>query len=310
MILALFQLAAAMVMAGGNVVLGKILAQALPVTLILFLRCLLAVAVLLPFAWRGLGWPRPRVLLNLALQAGLGMLGYNIALLAGLRRTGALEAGLVLATLPAVVAVGAVLLLGERLALRRWLAVALAVGGMAVLMARGNGAAGGSLAGDALVFAAVCGEAGYMLLSKRNAAHIGVVPAALWMQAFSVVLLAPVALPELTAHAAALAGWRLSGLLALHSLTASVLAVLLWYAGMRRAPANLAGVFTVLLPATAAVLAVLVLGEAFTAPLAVGFAAMLGSILLATWPGRGRPRGRPGGRMPPPSREGAPDQVR
>jgi drug/metabolite transporter (DMT)-like permease len=287
MLLALFQLAASMVLVGGNVVVGKLLTQALPVSLILFLRCLLAVVVLAPFAWRGLRWPRLAVLLNLVAQAALGTLGYNIAVLAGLRRTGALEAGLVLSTMPAVVAVGAALLLGERLAIRRWLAVLLAVGGMGALTLRGGGT-GGSLAGDALVFLAVCGEAGYMLLAKRNATYIGVVPAAFWMQLSSAVLLAPLALPELASHAAALADWRLSGLLVLHSLTASVLAILLWYSGMQRAPANLAGVFTVLLPATAAVLAVLVLGEAFTPALAAGFTLMLASILLATWPGRRR----------------------
>lgn len=287
MALALFQLAAAMVMVGANVVVGKLLAQALPVSLILFLRCLLAVLVLAPFAWRGLRWPRPSVLLNLVAQAGLGTLGYNIALLAGLRRTGALEAGLVLSTMPAVVALGAALLLGERLAGRRWLAVLLAVAGMAALTLR-NGTAGGSLSGDALVFLAVCGEAGYMLLAKHNATHIGVIPAAFWMQASSAVLLAPLALPDLASHAATLANWHLSGLLALHSLTASVLAVVLWYAGMQRAPVNLAGVFTVLLPATAAILAIALLGETLTTPLAAGFALMLGSILLATWPGRAR----------------------
>lgn len=293
MILALCQLAAAMIMVGANVVIGKLLGQALPVTLILFLRCVLAVLVLAPFAWRGLRLPRAGVLLNLVAQAALGTLGYNIALLAGLRRTGALEAGLVLATMPAVVALGAAALLGERLSGRRWLAVLLAVGGMAALTLREaggryGGALGGGLAGDALVFLAVCGEAGYMLLAKHNATQIGVIPAAFWMQAASAVLLAPLALPALAGHEAALADWHLSGLLALHSVTASVLAVVLWYAGMQRAPANLAGVFTVLLPATAAVLAVLWLGERFTLALAAGFALMLGSILLATWPGRHR----------------------
>ena len=62
----------------------------------------------------------------------------------------------------------------------------------------------------------------------------------------------------------ALAAPRLAGLLVFHSLTASVLCLLLWYAGLRRVPAGVAGVFTALLPASAAVVAVAVLGEAFT----------------------------------------------
>jgi drug/metabolite transporter (DMT)-like permease len=55
-----------------------------------------------------------------------------------------------------------------------------------------------------------------------------------------------------------------------------------------------AGVFSAFLPATAAVLAVLVLGEAFTAGHGAGFVLMLGSILLATWPARSGRGGRQG----------------
>jgi drug/metabolite transporter (DMT)-like permease len=98
-------------------------------------------------------------------------------------------------------------------------------------------------------------------------------------------MLLPLALPGIGA-AAALAEPRLAGLLVFHSLTASVLCLLLWYAGLRRVPAGVAGVFTGFLPATAAVVAVAALGEAFSAVHAVGFVLMGGSLLLATWPGR------------------------
>jgi drug/metabolite transporter (DMT)-like permease len=288
MALALAQLAASMILTGANVVVGKLLAAALPVPLVLFLRCLIACAVLAPLAavTRPRARPTPAAALNLVLQATLGTVAYNIALLAGLRRTGALEAGLVLASMPAVVALGAALLLGERLSPRRAIAAGIAaVGMMALAMGRGGGAPG-TLGGDALVFVAVLGEAAYMLLAKRNAVRIGVVPAALWMQVASVILLAPLALPDLAGHIGALAAPRLLALLIFHAVTASVLSVLLWYGGMRRAPAHVAGIFGILLPATAAVLAIVVLGETLSAPLAAGFVLMAASILLATWPGR------------------------
>jgi drug/metabolite transporter (DMT)-like permease len=57
---------------------------------------------------------------------------------------------------------------------------------------------------------------------------------------------------------------------------------------MRRVPAGLAGIFTAFLPATAALVAVLLLGEPFTTVHAAGFALLTGSLLLATWPGRRR----------------------
>lgn len=292
MIAAAGQLAAAMALTGLNVPVGKILAAELPVAVIVFLRCLVAVAVLLPLArWLEPGTPRPRgsLAINLAGQAALGTALYNAALLAGLARTSALEAGLVLAALPSVVALGAWALLREHLAGRQWAAVALAGVGIFALNLAGStgGEEGGSLAGNALVLLAVCGEAAYALLSKRSAGATGVFTATLWMQGFSLAILAPVAVPQLLARlpGGLAAAWVLA-LVAFHGLTASVLHLVLWYSGMRRVPAGLAGVFSIFLPATAAVASIALLGEQPGLGHAVGFAVMIASVLLATWPRR------------------------
>jgi drug/metabolite transporter (DMT)-like permease len=287
-ILAYSQLALSMALVGANVAVAKLLADSLPVALILGLRCALAVVVLWPLARAMDGSLRasPRVLWNLALQAAFGTLLYNIALLAGLRLTTALEAGLILATLPAVVAMGGAIWLREKLPARQWAAVALAAFGMgALVLARVAADGHGSALGNLLVFAGVCGEAMYVLLARRIAGQVPVVTASFWMQLFSLLLLLPLCLPVL-AGMSALGSPAVAGLLVFHSLTTSVLCLLLWYAGMKRAEAGIAGVFTVFLPATAAAVAVGVLGEPFTAVHAAGFVLLLGSLLLATWPRR------------------------
>ena len=286
------QLAGSMALVGVNVGVAKVLADALPIAMVAGLRCIVAVAVLLPLALRRDGAVRPGqgVLANLFWQALFGTVLYNAALLSGLRLTGALEGGMVLATLPAVVAIGAALWLRERLSSRAWAAAALAAGGIAaVTLARaGPGdAAGGSPPGVALVFAAVCGEAAYALLTRRVAGRVPVLTASLWMQGFSALLLLPFWLPAAPA-AAALLDPCLAALLVFHALTSSVLALLLWYAGVRRVPAATAGVFTAFLPAAAAVTAVLFLGERFTWVHAAGLALLGGSVALAAWPGRTR----------------------
>lgn len=297
MLTAYAQLAGSMILTGVNVGVAKTLAGALPIAMILGLRCLLAVAVLLPLSlWRdGPRLPPRGALLNLFWQALLGTVLYNAALLLGLRLTTALEGGLMLAAIPAVVALGAALLLRERLTPRGWAAALLAAGGIgAVTLARsgGGGSGGGSLAGNALVLLAVCGEAAYALLSKRLAGRMPVLSASLWMQVFSALLLLPAWLPSATpwpgaaGAAGALADPLLAGLLVFHGLTASVFSLLLWYSGLRRAPAGLAGVFMAFLPASAAVTAVLFLGEPMTTAHLAGFALMLASLLLATWPAR------------------------
>lgn len=287
MLAAYAQLAGSMILTGANVAVAKVLAAALPVPLILGLRCLIACAVLLPLAlWRD-GVPRARgaVLWNLLLQAATGTVLYNAALLAGLRHTTALEGGLVLATMPAVVALGSALWLRERVPPRGWAAVVLAAGGMAaIVLARGGGGEGSAL-GNALVFLGVCGEAAYVLLAKRAAGALPLLTASLWMQGFSAALILPAWLPEAGATTL-LADPFLLLLLVLHALTASVFSLLLWYGGLRRATAGTAGVLTAFLPATAAVTAILFLGEVPTLAHALGFALLLASILLATWPER------------------------
>jgi drug/metabolite transporter (DMT)-like permease len=289
LILAYAQLAAAMALVGANVGVAKLLAEQLPIAMIACLRCLIAVAILWPLARMLEGCvrvtaPQKR---NLFLQALFGTAIYNAGLLAGLRWTSALEGGLVLATLPAVVALGSFLWLRERLLPRQWVAAGLAGLGMAAItLARlGGGGDGSSALGNLLVFVGVCGEAIYVLLAKRIAGQVPVFTASLWMQAFSAAVLLPFTLPQWRA-AAALADPNLFALLLFHSVTASVLCLLLWFQGLKRVSAGVAGVFTAFLPASAAVTAVLFLGESFGAIHVAGFGLMMASVLLAAWPRR------------------------
>jgi drug/metabolite transporter (DMT)-like permease len=285
-ILAYAQLALSMALVGANVGVAKLLAEDLPPAMILGLRCLLAVIVLYPIAramegrlviGRQAAW-------NTALQAAFGTLLYNLALLAGLRLTTALEAGLILATLPAVIALGGALWLQERLAARHWAAVTLAAFGMmALVVARRGAEGGGSALGNLLVFVGVCGEAMYVLLARRIANRVPVVTQSFFMQLFSLLLLLPLCLPVLGA-VTALAAPAVSALVVFHSLTSSVLCLLLWYAGLKGVPAGIAGVFSAFLPASAAAVAILFLGERPGLIHAGGFALLMASLLLATWP--------------------------
>ncbi|MEN9498825.1 MAG: hypothetical protein RIS83_644 [Pseudomonadota bacterium] len=286
--IAYLQLALSMALVGANVAVAKLLAEALPIPMIAFLRCVLAVLLLWPLArlLESAARLEGPVLQNLAWQALFGTVIYNAGLLAGLRLTSALEGGLVLASLPAVVALGSAFWLRERLTRPQWIAVGLAAFGMAAMtMARSSGEAAGSVVGNALIFGGIIGEALYVLLARRIAGRIGVITASLWMQIFSAVMLAPFALPDM-ASITALMDPRLAALLVFHSVTASVLCLLLWYAGLQRVGAGVAGIFTAFLPATAALVAVVILRESFTTIHAIGFALMMLSVLIATWPKR------------------------
>jgi drug/metabolite transporter (DMT)-like permease len=75
-------------------------------------------------------------------------------------------------------------------------------------------------------------------------------------------------------------------LLLYYALAASVWSVWLWMRGLRHVPAPRAGVFSVLLPITAAMVGVLGLGEPFGLRHTLAFALALAGLLLAVWPAR------------------------
>jgi drug/metabolite transporter (DMT)-like permease len=62
--------------------------------------------------------------------------------------------------------------------------------------------------------------------------------------------------------------------------------VWLWMTGLKHVPASSAGVFTVFLPISAALVGVFFLGERFSSEQLVAFGLALAGVVLATWPSR------------------------
>ena len=76
------------------------------------------------------------------------------------------------------------------------------------------------------------------------------------------------------------------GLLVFYALAACMWTVWLWMTGLKSVPAAQAGVFTVLLPISAALVGVLALGEQLDGMQLLAFAIALAGVLLATLPSR------------------------
>jgi drug/metabolite transporter (DMT)-like permease len=79
------------------------------------------------------------------------------------------------------------------------------------------------------------------------------------------------------------ASWAL---LVFYAFAASTVSVWLWMTGLKHVPASSAGIFTVLLPISAAAVGVLLLGERFSALQVGAFALAMAGVVLATWPSR------------------------
>jgi len=279
-------LAASMALVGSYVGLSKLLVGAFPVFLLAGLRFAIAAAAM-PHWLRRQAGEAPlsrgdRVLLFW--ESFLGNFLFSICMLSGIARSTALAAGVIMAALPAVVAVLSRVFLGERIAPRVAAGIACAVAGIALVSLAREGPGGtGTLLGNALLFGAVVCEASYVVIGKRLAAQVSARRISALVNAWGLALVAPFALWQalnFDFHAVAAPMWVL---LLFYSIAASVVTVWLWMTGLRHVPASSAGVFTVLLPVAAAAVGVLFLGERVTPAQGAAFALALAGVLLATW---------------------------
>jgi drug/metabolite transporter (DMT)-like permease len=284
-------LAASMALVGSYVALSKPLVAAIPLFALAFLRFGIAALAMLPWTLsRADEAPltrRERLLLFA--MSFLGNFLFSICMLAGVSLSTATAAGVIMATLPAAVAAGSRLFLGEHLSGRALTAIATAVIGIVLLQfARpsDDAAHSATLLGNLLLFGAVLCEASYVIIGKRLARARSPLRVSALINLWGLALMTPFGLWQLARFDL---GQLTPGswlLLVFYALAASLFAVWLWMSGLRHVPANHAGVFTVALPVSATLIGVLALGEAFTLMHAVALLlASAGVLLIAS----GRP---------------------
>jgi drug/metabolite transporter (DMT)-like permease len=291
-LLAYASLVASMTLVGCYVGLSRLLVLAFPVFLLAWLRFGIAAVAMLHWVKRsGSETPltrRDRWLLFW--ESFLGNFLFSISMLFGVQATSALAAGVVMAAIPAAVAILSRLFLGERIAPRVQGAIACAAAGIALLALvkapAGAGAAPAPWWGYALLLVAVVCEACYVVIGKRLTGNVSPRRISALINLWGLALVTPLGLWQALRfdfQAVRLPTW---GLLVFYALAASVVTVWLWMQGLRHVPAPQAGVFSVMLPVSAALVGVLFLGEAFGGGHLAAFALALAGLLLATWPGR------------------------
>jgi drug/metabolite transporter (DMT)-like permease len=286
--LAFALLAGSMTLVGTYVALSKPLTAVLPVFLLAFLRFGIAAVAMLPWSFRARGeppltWSEHRLFFVMSF---FGNFLFSLCMLTGVSLTTATAAGVIMATLPAVVALLSWAVLRERLSRRVIVAVTLAVGGIALLqLARPPSEAtrGATLLGNLLMLGAVVCEAIYVIVAKRLSATRTPLRVSALVNLWGLALIAPFGLVQLMRFDLGTLAAPTWGLLVFYALAASLFAVWMWVAGLKHVPASQAGVFTVALPVAATLVGTLVLGESFTAVHAVALLlASAGVVLIAT----------------------------
>ena len=283
-------LAGSMALVGSYVGLSKWLVAVLPVFLLAWLRFGIAAVAMLGWLKRAPGEAplsrHDRWLLFW--ESFLGNFLFSICMLFGVAATSAVAAGVVMAGIPAAVAVLSWWGLGERIRPRVAWGIACAVAGMALLAASRSGDATGTPAaplspwGLALLFGAVLCEASYVVIGKKLTGNVSPRRISALINLWGLVLVTPLGLWQALSFNFAAVTPAIWGLLVFYALAASMVTVWLWMRGLQRVPAPQAGVFTGLLPLSAAAIGVLVLGEPFSSGHAVALGLALLGLLLAT----------------------------
>lgn len=286
-------LALSMSLVGSYVALSKPLAVVFPVFLLAWLRFGIGGLAMLrwlkkPPAEQPLSWQTKKLVF---LESFLGNFMFTICMITGVSMTSAVSAGVIMATIPAVIALMSWIFLKERIGARIWAAVACGALGIGLLaLAKPSHAAGdgrqAAWLGNLLVFAAVLCEASYAVIGKKLTAVMSPKRISAVINLWGFALMTPLGLYAAIGFDFARVGTGMWLLLVFYGLAASVWTVWLWMTGLKSVPAAQAGVFTVMLPVSAALVGVAVLGETLSGIQMAAFAVSLAGILLATVPQR------------------------
>lgn len=298
-----------MALVGSYVALSKPLVAALPVFLLAWLR--FGIGALAMPHWLikpASESPLPvRIKRLLFVESLLGNFLFSICMLYGMTYTSAVSAGVILAAIPAACALLSWVFLRERISPRLWLAIGLAVLGIALVslskteqhiqsiprpMADNSSnflpkAAASSfwtpaMIGNTLIFCAVLCEAAYAVIGKQLTGHLGAKRISAIVNLWGLALMTPFGLWVAWSFDFCAVGNSMWVLLVFYALAASVWTVWLWMTGLQQVSAARAGVFTVMLPTSAAAVGVLVLGETVSAVQVCAFAAALSGVWVAT----------------------------
>ena len=282
-----------MMIVGAYVGFSKLLVVVFPVFLLAWLRFGIAAVAMGTWLKRGADEApldtRTRYLVFL--ESFLGNFLFSICMLFGMLHATAISAGVIMAGIPAAVALLSRMFLNERLSLRMMVAIALGVAGIAVLAVSRGGHDQGSTStlGTVLLLGAVFCEASYVVIGKRLTGKLSPKRISALINAWGLALVTPLGIYAAWSFDFASVNLNIWGGLVLYALAASMWTVWLWMTGLRTVPATKAGIFTVFLPITSALVGVLFLGESFTAAHAMAFAFALAGVVMATWPTAGAP---------------------
>lgn len=266
----------------------KVALEAAPPLVVVSLRLLVSAACFFPWivtsrGVAGIGGPRSLVRLFGLSLFGAG-LHYGLQTV-GLQYTTASNASLYAVTAPITILLLSAAFLGEHITVRKALGVGLAVAGVLVVMGPETLMSlelGAHVKGDLLVLVSIVMWGLFTVLGKKATDELGALKVTSWVTLIGALWMVPVGVYEMRVTGYSLASMTASAWLAVGFLGVgcSFLAVLLYFAALRRTESQKVGVYLYTIPPMTAVVAVLYLGETLTASLVLGAAFVIAGVAL------------------------------
>ena len=281
-----------MALVGSYVALSKPLTLILPIFLLAWLRFGIGAVAMLRWIRRAPDEPRMSSSTKglVFLESLLGNFLFSVLMLNGVKLTSVVATGVIMSGIPACVALLSWIFLKERISPRVALAIGLAVAGITLftLVRPGSDAGGASTEshwlGNLLIVGAVLCESAYAVIGKRLTGALSARRISALINLWGLALVTPLGLWQATRFDFSQPTLPIWVLLLFYAAAASMVTVWLWMSGLRKVPASQAGLFTVMLPITAAAVGVLFLGEPMTWLQMLAFGIALTGVVLATLP--------------------------
>ncbi len=292
------QLAIGMSIYGSGTPVSKLVTEGFPVYTGSGLRMLFAAIVLIPFIFKYRDDIRKLSkmdYINIALIGFAGYFLFSIFMMLAMKNVSGVIASIVMGASPAVTAIASVLFLKDKMTPRKWIAIGLVVLGLMVVnvgessmqMPGMKNTIGALALGGFLVFLAVCCEAAYTIIGKKEE-HIKPVLVSSLSVFFALILFIPFSIPELsefniskvTASQWLSVIWWGAGTISL--------GLTLWYFGIEKVSGVEAAGFMGMMPISALIFSYVLLKEPFYIHQLAGFIIVFASIILLTYSPKGK----------------------
>jgi drug/metabolite transporter (DMT)-like permease len=274
---------------GGTFIAGRIVSTEIPHMIAAAGRFLVACVFLLLLAWRVEGGLPKLSRQQKHATFGLGATGiflYNICFLAALERMPAGRSALFVSLSPIVTALAMAILFRERLGFTKWLGIAIAFVGAAVVITRGDlmsvahDISHSMGSGELFMLAAVGSWTAYTILGKHALKGLSPIAATTYASLWGLLLLSMGAVNQLPMLDTAKLTWQVISAIVFLGIFGTVIGFVWYYEGVKTIGPARTAVFNNLVPVFGVSLSALLLNESILISMIVGGVLTIAGVTL------------------------------